>query len=1244
MKQLAFFALAFFYCLPIFSQSNSCTSATVINIGTACNPQTGSTASATQSLGPCTGNSDDDIWYQFTAVSVGASIQVIPSAGFDPVLHVMTGSCGNLSTLACENDGGTGVTETIHFSNLIIGNSYKIRLYHFGLGSGTGSFSICVSNLSPAPSNNSCGNALPIVPQLNCTFSLFNNTAATQSIPGCSGNADDDVWFLFSATQATHTIIVDPISSIDPVLQVFSGTCGNLIPLNCVDNNGLNGSEQLLLTGLIPGQQYRFRVYDFYGGEYGQFQVCVSGNSPTAVMNDEPCSAFQLPDVSTECQYLEFNNTTATNTTGVPIPQNCNGGAFPQQGGFSSASKDLWFKFIVPPTGSVYISAKPNIGVNALIDGVMVIYAGSCNSLTQVACSDDYPAYPGTSHDFLPMIHLTNQVPGNTLYLRYFGFGSSAGKFGFCVATAENDQCVNALEICDINGYSASTSPVFTADRPGNMRGNNEDINGVNMPDGTNTGGIFGQAGSWGNGAPFYDVTINNNSWIVFTAADSNATLNVQVSNCFVGNYPSGGLQMQLFSGSNCSSFIPVSSFMESSSSFNLTASNLIPGNKYYLMVDGYAGDVCNYSITASAGIQFPSMPTYPTICAGDSIQISAPPGAVSYEWIHSGENYQQIWVTPAVTQTFECELTGLCDHKQLVQTTITVQPIPDLGVTVSDYEICEGDSVIAVASGANQYNWNTGQIGTSIEVIPNADTTLIVTGLVGTCSSNDTVHIAVLFPPTWSQVMNSNAPDCGLNNGSIELVSIGASGTATFSWQDAFGNVIGSSNPIQGLTSGNYYVDVSDNSLCTLELGPFALSNPNAPNAANIVTTDSIYCQGESIVLNIQNPMSGLNYLWSNSEGEQHNGPEWLLDSISTLGDVQFCVQAIENNCGSALSCVELNLTEPETVTFDFGGDSLFCEGESIGIDVNLNNPLWTNPGGIPIGVSLNLASFTTNDSGYYFLTGLDANGCQVEDSIYLSPLIAPFIEIDSLLDNVLCGTDTIQLIANGNGNISWFGPNELSQPGNSLTIANSSLQQTGWYYAFISDVHGCSNSDSLFLLVTSSVFDLGISDTSICPSIPFSLNQPYSNLVWNGPQSYYSSNSTLVLTNPQIEQQGWYIASWTDSHGCEGFDSLWLAIESSSDCLLIPELVTPNEDGINDDWNISGLSGYSNPSIAIHNRWGVLVFYEEPFLGQWNTKSNRGWLYRPEEKIPTGTYYYILQLNDASQTILTGFFDVQY
>ena len=50
---------------------------------------------------PCggfTGSADDDVWYQFTALTTGTVlINLDPTSGFDGVLEVFKGNCGSLS-------------------------------------------------------------------------------------------------------------------------------------------------------------------------------------------------------------------------------------------------------------------------------------------------------------------------------------------------------------------------------------------------------------------------------------------------------------------------------------------------------------------------------------------------------------------------------------------------------------------------------------------------------------------------------------------------------------------------------------------------------------------------------------------------------------------------------------------------------------------------------------------------------------------------------------------------------------------------------------------------------------------------------------------------------------------------------------------------------------------------------------------------------------------------------------------
>ncbi|PIX35320.1 MAG: hypothetical protein COZ59_06710, partial [Bacteroidetes bacterium CG_4_8_14_3_um_filter_31_14] len=355
------------------------------------------------------------------------------------------------------------------------------------------------------------------------------------------------------------------------------------------------------------------RVYDYYASTGGApFQICIVGAATPTPSNDEPCNAIVLPQVTSSCNFLNFTTTGATTSTTSPTPSSCAGGSAPQQGGFNNSPqpKDVWFTITVPSSGIISITAQPSYGIS---DGVMALYSGICSSLTQIACSDDYD-YPSSANDYKPFILASGLTPGATVYLRYWAFnGNTTGNFGICASTPENDNCGSSLYICDLNGYTGTTSAAYSVDRPCNMRGNAEmnDPPTYTYTPGTCQYGIFGLGGSWGTGAPNCDVRIDNNSWIRFTASNTTATLDVNIYNCFVGSYPSGGIQMQIFSSNgSCCNFTPVSDFKEGSSLLTITANNLTIGNDYYLMIDGFAGDICSYSITASAGVQFTNITT----------------------------------------------------------------------------------------------------------------------------------------------------------------------------------------------------------------------------------------------------------------------------------------------------------------------------------------------------------------------------------------------------------------------------------------------------------------------------------------------------------------------------------------------------------------------------------------------------------------------------------------------------------
>ncbi len=146
----------------------------------------------------------------------------------------------------------------------------------------------------------------------------------------------------------------------------------------------------------------------------------------TETMNDLPCNAIFLP-LDTACSSNIFSNQYATDS-GIPLTE-CDG----------YAGGDIWFKIEVPPAGNVAVKIEsgsiPEIPdtVDWLNRPGLAVYRGTCGSLTHDTCWID----PDSGAPFLkPEILLTGYTPGDTLYLRVWDHtNDDNGKFRICVLT-----------------------------------------------------------------------------------------------------------------------------------------------------------------------------------------------------------------------------------------------------------------------------------------------------------------------------------------------------------------------------------------------------------------------------------------------------------------------------------------------------------------------------------------------------------------------------------------------------------------------------------------------------------------------------------------------------------------------------------------------------------------------------------------------------------------------------------------
>jgi len=79
---------------------------------------------------------------------------------------------------------------------------------------------------------------------------------------------------------------------------------------------------------------------------------------------------------------------------------------------------------------------------------------------------------------------------------------------------------------------------------------------------------------------------------------------------------------------------------------------------------------------------------------------------------------------------------------------------------------------------------------------------------------------------------------------------------------------------------------------------------------------------------------------------------------------------------------------------------------------------------------------------------------------------------------------------------------------------------------------------------------------------------------------------------------------------------------------------VLSPNGDGVHDVFQIACIENYPNNSIQIFNRWGIEVFKQEGYNNTWGGNSDGRSTYDKNEKLPVGTYFYILDLGDGTMS----------
>ncbi len=582
-------------------------------------------------------------------------------------------------------------------------------------------------------------------------------------------------------------------------------------------------------------------------------------------------------------------------------------------------------------------------------------------------------------------------------------------------------------------------------------------------------------------------------------------------------------------------------------------------------------------------------------------------------------------------------------DNNSLVAGTYSVVISDANGCTlVQSYTITEPDSIslsssatptlcfgssngtaIVNASGGTgpfTYSWSNGSSTATANSLTAGIYTVTVTDSNG-CSSS-TIE-TITSPDQLAASLISTPATCnGYADGSAILNVAGGTLPYTYLWNN--GATTGSLN---GAPGGTYSVTVTDFNNCNISASVII----QQPTVITVnVSGAAIICIGQSTLISAtaQGGNGGFQYLWNNgvTTSSQSVNPVNTNTYTVTITDSLGCQANGASVTVSVNPPLALSISPPDTI----------CEGESVSIsaiasggDGGPYSYSWS--GSTTVGSQINVTPTATTN---YIVTVSDGCG-------------TPAVNVNvTILVNELPQVNFIPIPAEG------CAPLEVYFDNNTITSTTGAFYQ--WYFGDNTNSNDFSPSHwytepgyyTVMLKVTSAegcsseltiqdaikVFPVPDASVGASPMVTSILNPEISftdygngSTWWNWDFGDNSSYNNEPNTQHSYDAPGIYnvVLYVMNDFGCRDTAYTEILIEGAS-TVYIPNAFTPNGDGINDIFNVSGI-GLNGVQMSIFNRWGNKIFISSNLNNGWD-----GYDQSTGAKCPVGVYLYTVKVKN--------------
>ena len=758
-----------------------------------------------------------------------------------------------------------------------------------------------------------------------------------------------------------------------------------------------------------------------------------------------------------------------------------------------------------------------------------------------------------------------------SVFVSFFWIGISIQAQTCQPAPLGADECINApLMSCNLDGYVGSDAG-YTPGPPPN--------------------GFCG--------------IVENDQFFKFEVDEIPVIINIVPENCA----NSKGLQAQLFLTDDCNTFNPVSlcTSFGADLPLNVISSGAAVGDICYLMIDGFEGDICDFTINVIQGI-LPDVEAEAQdseLCIGNQIQLdgtaSTQRADVHYLWTSSnGGNVVsgETTLTPTVDAIGNYLLT-VVDVVSCCTDTVTVTVTENVAVPTFNFQAtysisCANSSVTLdpnlMDPAVFTYSWSTldGAISTgsvptnsSIEVESGGTYTLEIEDINSGC-----VYIRDVFVDTDTvspdiSAISTNNLDCFNTSTTITANSTVSGlmyswvGPAMFTSTDEF---------FVATEAGNYAVTVTAPNGCTAEsnVNVSISGNPDA----NITKNNDINCLNMDTPLTASSTTAGATFAWTGPSGPLGNTAQITVDQGGTYTLV------VTSPLGCSTTITELVMAD--TLAPDAApsvSNEIDCTTTEATLVGNATTTgvtySWTGPNGF----SSTAADPIVSEGGMYILEVMGTNGCTQTFPIeVIQNASAPTAEAGNPL---MLDCNSPNSIIGGSGTSTgseftyeWTSTNSTGVIGTDPTL---SVSEMGTYTLLVTNTNNnCTNTSSVDVSedFAKPTVDPGANTMLTCSMREVTLGGNSSS---TGPEFTYTwtDGSGAVVSNSPIFTTtliGDYTLSITNNNnGCDD-----IAVVNVTEDPYMPEAIVANADDLT--CNVTTVTLSSSGSTAgpdINYQW---------------------------------------------------------